>query len=323
MIRTCLKRVAFWLVLWASVFSPTTIYSTTELTLDDLKKLEITCFVPSYLPDGFRLQRVDITYDEPGPDESKRSFPLYSIVYSNSPESGGTFSIESAREGIGDRNVMEEENTEETEIETPAGTMYLIYRPGGKDGRKDEIRTNWVSDENMATETSKRADAHPLLGRYHGFSATRITLAEFSKIAQSLHPLRDEKSKSPPSAQTPLNIHPKVFSMVNCWISDSESPVVTEINLEAVEKNGNEFNGDGLKHDGQWLQCPVPDTNGFMRYRVLESKGNQYSVEFQENGGGTLTTASVIDFDIENRSIHRDGKPATIRVLRVLSYNAK
>jgi hypothetical protein len=68
--------------------------------------------------------------------------------------------------------------------------------------------------------------------------------------------------------------------MINCWISDSESPVVTEINLDAVEKNGNEFNQDGLKQDGEWLQCPVPDTNGFIRYRVLESKGSHYKVEF-------------------------------------------
>ena len=311
------------MALCASVSSIGTIHSTPELTLDDLKKLEIICFVPSYLPDGFRLQRVDITYDEPGPNESKGSFPLYSIVYSNAPQSRGTFSIESAREGIGDRNIMEEENTGETEIETPVGPMYLIYRPGGKDGRKDEIKANWLSDANMAAESSKNANAHPMLGRYHGFSATRITLAEFLKIARSLHPVRAEEPASPLPAQTPLQIHPKVFSMVNCWISDSENPVVTEINLEAVEKNGNEFNEERLKHDGQWLQCPVPDTNGFMRYRVLESKGSHYKVEFQENGGGTLTTASEIGFEIQNRTIQRDGKPAMIRVLRVLSYHAK
>jgi hypothetical protein len=111
--------------------------------------------------------------------------------------------------------------------------------------------------------------------------------------------------------------------MINCWISDSESPVVTEMNLDAVEKNGNEFNQDGLKQDGEWLQCPVPDTNGFMRYRVLESKGSHYKVEFQENDGGTLTTASIIEFEIQKRSIQRDGKPLTIRVLRVSSYNQK
>jgi len=324
MIGSRMKRTIFWLLVCASVFALGTIRSTPELTLDDLKKLEITCFVPSYLPVGFRLQRVDITYDETGPDESQRSFPLYSIVYSNDPRSGGTFSIESAREGIGDRNIMEEEDTEESEIKTPLGPMFLIYRPKGKDGRKDEIRANWVSDAKMGAEKSKNADAHPILGRYHGLSATRITLPEFSKIAQSLHPVRDEKPASPPAAESSsLKIHPKVFGMVNCWISDSESPVVTEINLDAMEKNGNQFNDDGLRQDGDWLRCPVPDTNGFMRYRLLQSKGNHYSVEFQENGGGTLTTASVIDFDIENRNIQRDGKPATIRVLRVSSYNEK
>jgi hypothetical protein len=202
--------------------------------------------------------------------------------------------------------------------------MYLIYRPKGKDGRKDEIKTNWVSDANMAAEKSKTPDAHPILGRYYGFSATGITVAEFSKIVQSMHPVRDEKFALSPAAQTSSRkIHPKVFSMVKCWISDSESPVVTEINLDAVEKNGNEFNDEGLKQDGQWLQCPVPDTNGFMRYRVMESKRDHYKVEFQENGGGTLTTASTIEFDIEHRNIERQGKPVTIRVLRVSSYNEK
>ena len=111
--------------------------------------------------------------------------------------------------------------------------------------------------------------------------------------------------------------------MINCWISDSESPVATEINLDAVEKNGNEFNQDGLNQDGEWLRCPMPDTSGFMRYRVLESKGNHYKVEYQENGGGTLTTASVIEFEIGKRNIQRDGKPVMLRVLRVTSYNQK
>jgi hypothetical protein len=327
MIRNRFKRMTSWFVLCAFAFSLSlsAVHSTPELTLEDLRKLEIICFVPSYLPKGFRLQRVDITYDEPGPDEPKRSFPLYSIVYSNDPRSGATFSIESAREGIGDRNIMEEEeDTEETEIQTPLGSMYLIYRPKGKDGLKHEIKANWVSDANTTAETSKNAERHPILGRYHGFSATGISVPEFSKIVQSLHPIRDEKAATPTAAQTSaLKIPPKVFSMINCWISDSESPVVTEINLDAVEKNGNEFNENGLKQDGEWLQSPAPDSNGFMRYRVLESKGNHYKVEYQENGGGTLTTASTIEFDVEKRNIQRDSKPVTIRVLRVSSYNQK
>jgi len=313
-----------WFVLCAFAFSLSAVRSTPELTLDDLRKLEIICFVPSYLPKDFRLQRIDITYDEPGPDEPKRPFPLYSILYNNDSRSGATFSIESAREGIGDRNIMEEENTEETEIQTPLGPMYLIYRPKGKESLKDEIKANWVEDSNMKAETSKNGESHPIFGRYHGFSATGISVAEFSKIVQSLHPIRVEKAATPAAAQTSaLRIHPKVFNMIDCWISDSESPVVTEINLDAAEKNGNEFNENGLKQDGEWLQSPAPDSNGFMRYRVLDAKGNHYKVEYQENGGGTLTTASTIEFDIEKRNIQRDNKPVTIRVLRVSSYNQK
>src|SRR5437879_11876523 len=106
------KRMTSCFVLCASAFS--LVHSTPELTLDDLRKLEIICFVPSYLPKGFRLQRIDVTYDEAGPDESKRQFPLYSIVYSNDPRNGATFSIESAREGIGDRTIYAEEDPDET-----------------------------------------------------------------------------------------------------------------------------------------------------------------------------------------------------------------
>src|SRR6266516_2162754 len=115
----------------------------------------------------------------------------------------------------------------------------------------------------MKAEKAKDPQGHPTLVRFHGFSAAGITLAEFTKIVQSLHPIRDEKSATPAAAHTSaLKIHPKVFNMIDCWISDSESPVVTEINLDAV-------------------------------------------------------------VNIEKRNIRRDGKPVTIRVLRVSSYNQK
>jgi hypothetical protein len=299
-------------------------------TLDDLKQLEITCYVPSYLTQGLRLQNVEITYDEiQENEEQNHPLPLYSIQYGNGWNA--TFTIESAREGIGDRNIMaDEEDAEETEIKSPFGPMYLIYRPKGKDGRKEEIIANWVSDPNMNEEKSKRPDSHPVLGRYHGFSATGITVAEFTKIIQSLHPVGTEKAhtstltaNAPAAEKTPLKIHPKVFNMIDSWISDSESPVATEINLNAVEKNGNQFNEEALKQEGDWLVYSVPDTGGFMRYRMLEAKGNHYKIEYQENGGGTLTTASTIEFEIEKRRIRRNGSPMTIRVLRVSSYTQK
>ena len=175
-------------------------------TLAQLKNLEITCFVPTWLPKGFKLRRVVITYDEPGPDEgSVGRFPLYFIEYGNGPTSppdksgqwsdrtgGATFTIESAREGIGDRNIMETEDSEEAQITSPFGPLYLTYTPKGKGTRsqKVEIKANWASDANMKSEKAKDPRAHPTLGRYHGFSATAITVAEFEKIIQSLHPVR-------------------------------------------------------------------------------------------------------------------------------------
>jgi hypothetical protein len=299
-------------------------------TLGDLKQLEITCYVPSYLPQGLRLQNVEVTYDEIQENaDQNHPLPLYSIHYGNGWNA--TFTIESAREGIGDRSIMaDEENTEETEIRSPFGPMYVIYRPKGKDGRKNEIIANWVSDPNMNDEKEKSPDSHPVVGRFHGFSATGITVAEFTKIIQSLHPIGGDKARTstltasvPAAEKSALGIHPKVFNMIDCWISDSESPVATEINLNAVEKNGNQFNEDGVKQDGDWLIYSLPDTGGFMRYRVLEARGNHYKIEYQENGGGTLTTASTIEFDIDKRHIRHNGSPITIRVLRVSSYTQK
>ena len=330
MSRAVGQRLVVWFLVGGFIFTFVDVRCF-PATLDDLKELEITCYVPTYLPQGLRLKTAEITYDEiQGDEDQNHPLPLYSVEYSNGWNA--TFTIESAREGIGDRNIMpDEENTEETEIKSPLGPMYLIYRPKGKDGRKDEIIANWVSDPNMNTEKDKGPDAHPVLGRFHGFSATGITLAEFTKIVQSLHPIRDDKSPAPASTPAPapaaeasaLKIHPKVFNMIECWISDVENPVVTEINLDAVEKNGNQFNEDGLKQDAEWLTYSAPDTDAFMRYRVLESKGKHYKVEYQENGGGTLTTAATIEFDIEKRNIHRDGSPLTVHVLRVSSYTQK
>jgi hypothetical protein len=164
-------------------------------TLDDLKKLEILCYIPAWLPKGFKLKSVSITYDEPGPDEnSVGRFPLYQYEYAG-PTRGGietSFTVDCAREGIGDRNLMETEDSEEITITSPFGPMYLIFTPKGKTktGRKAEIKANWAEDPNMKREKSRDRLAHPVLGRYHGFSSTGITIAEFEKIIKSLKPVR-------------------------------------------------------------------------------------------------------------------------------------
>ena len=114
-----------------------------------------------------------------------------------------------------------------------------------------------------------------------------------------------------------------MFNLIEGWLSDSESPVVPEINLDAVEKNGNQFLSEGLTQDGEWTRCPADDGGGFMRYRVLEVKGNHDKAEYQENGGGSLTAALIMEFSVEKREIWREGKPVSLRVLRVLSVRSK
>jgi hypothetical protein len=186
--RRCLFSILLFSIL--ALFPLTAPGMNAHATLDQLKKLEILCYVPSWLPKGFKLKSVAITYDEPGPDEgSVGRFPLYYLEYGDNH--GGSFTVDSAREGIGDRNLLETEDSEETTIRSPFGPMYLIYTPKGKGtaGRKKEIRANWASDANMKSENAK-ALPHPILGRYHGFSGTGVSVAEFEKIINSLHPIR-------------------------------------------------------------------------------------------------------------------------------------
>lgn len=113
--------------------------------------------------------------------------------------------------------------------------------------------------------------------------------------------------------------HPIVFSMIENWISDIESPVVTEVNLDAVRRNRNQFDHDEVKQEDGWVIYRVPE-GGFKRYRVIEHKETYYKVEYQDNGGGTLTTSSRIGFAIDKREMLVDGRSKTINILRVISY---
>ena len=129
------------------------------------------------------------------------------------------------------------------------------------------------------------------------------------------------------AAENPSNptfkVHPKIFSMIGSWLSDSESPVVTEINLDAVATNGNQFDQDEIKQQGNWFRVPDEEGRGYMTYEVLEQKGNQYTVLYSENGGGTMTTSAIIEFVVERRQFKQNGKLKSFRALRVLSYTER
>src|SRR5690349_9264657 len=85
---------------------------TKSASLDDLKKLDIICFVPSYLPKDFKFKAAKIIYeDDSAEGHEPRKVPTYAAEWSNSKNA--TFSIDSAWEGIGDRNIMDTEDSEE------------------------------------------------------------------------------------------------------------------------------------------------------------------------------------------------------------------
>lgn len=309
--------------LWMLLARPLRADEPKSASLDDLKKLDIICFVPSYLPKDFKFKSAQIITEENAIEgQVPEKVATYAIEWSG--PNGAAFSIESAWEGIGDRNIMETEDSEESEFQSPLfGRVYLIYTPKGKSeaGVKKEILSNWVEDANMQTQPHGGPITHAGLGRFHGFTGRKMTAADFSKIVNSLRPIKGDGKAV--SSSAPFKIHPKVFNMIDCWVSDSLSPVVTEFNLDAVEMNKNQFDMDEVKPDGEWMRAPTKEAGGFMRYRVLGLKDNRYTIEYQENGGGSLTTDSTIEFSVEKRKIQRDGEPATISVLRVLSYKSK
>ena len=160
-------------------------------TLDDLKKLDIICLVPGWLPDGYRLRKVAIDYSdrEQLKDKKTRGFPAYSVEYSNGKK--GSFTIECARWGIGDRNLDQDERAEETHFETKLfGPIYIIYFPPKENGVKQRINANWIEDDNIKTEKVKTPEGIWIKGRYHGISGFGMTIADFEKIVRSLHPIR-------------------------------------------------------------------------------------------------------------------------------------
>jgi hypothetical protein len=131
----------------------------------------------------------------------------------------------------------------------------------------------------------------------------------------------EDRQKINPASS--FKVHPQVFSMIQGWIADAGSPVATEINLDAVEKNRNQFSNDEIKQEDGWTIIREAGAKEFKRYRLIEVKNSHYKVEYQENGGGTLTTSSIIEVTVEKREIIINGKPTRIRVLRVDACNSK
>jgi hypothetical protein len=117
--------------------------------------------------------------------------------------------------------------------------------------------------------------------------------------------------------------HPKLFELVTSWDSDTDQPVVTEINLDAVVKNRNQFDFTKVKKNGDWIECPGDDGCGFRRFKIIKADQKQFLIEFQRNAGGTLTTPSLIEFVIDTRHLLKAGKSHPVQVLRIMSIEAR
>ena len=114
-------------------------------------------------------------------------------------------------------------------------------------------------------------------------------------------------------------IHPKVFSLVDCWISDTASPVVTEFSLDAVRRNRNQFDYDAIRVEHGWISAD--DEEECLRYRVIKQHGNTYVLEFQNTGGGSFTSRSIIACMLLTRRIEVDGKEQDDQVVRINGHD--
>lgn len=118
-------------------------------------------------------------------------------------------------------------------------------------------------------------------------------------------------------------IHPKVFSLVDSWISDMISPVVTEFSLDAVRRNRNQFGYDAIRVEDGWIIAGDEEERSSYRYRVLKQHANTYVLEFQNNGGGSFTSRSIITCMLLTRRIEVDGKEQDVQVVRITGHDSR
>lgn len=131
-------------------------------------------------------------------------------------------------------------------------------------------------------------------------------------------------SQKSEETRLPTLIHPLVFKLILCWDSDTISPVATEINLEAVYRNNDQFDYSRVTKekdlDGvEWIAYTPSDQRGYARYRIVEQTNQMTRVIFNENGGGSYTSQAKITYQIVKRSLQIEGKKDDVSALRVLA----
>ena len=105
--------------------------------------------------------------------------------------------------------------------------------------------------------------------------------------------------------------------MVTCWVPDTDQPVVTEVHRNAINTNCNQFDQSAVSTADGWGTYWDQETQGLLCYRELESGGNSYRVEFQDNSGGSFTASTTIGFSILKCSVTTPAVNRTISISRV------
>ena len=127
------------------------------------------------------------------------------------------------------------------------------------------LHTHW--------RNQSRQPAHP--GRSVTHSTDRIEMTTFLTFLFMAICVSASVAASETDASAVVGrIHPRLFEMVTSWDSDTEQPVVTEINLDAVVKNRNQFDFSKVRTNGAWIECAGDDGRGFSRFKTIKSNKN-------------------------------------------------
>ena len=112
-------------------------------------------------------------------------------------------------------------------------------------------------------------------------------------------------------------IHPLAFSLIPCWISDTESPEVIEINLTAVRKNKNKYDNNKIMIKGEWISFKDINLNIEYKYKKLQNFDDTYKILFVEDAGGSNPNSTEIKYIIEKRTFKINNIEKEIDVLKI------
>lgn len=150
--------------------------------LEGLRKLGVTVFYPTFIPDRFSLVSVKTVAESDCPNRD------YQLRFCDKKHL--CFSIESACGGIGDGPDGDRHLKGKSRVLGPF--TIDVFKPGseGNDTRLVYYLSGWLPDEKMVIATKKGVDANQHGGRYHHFLGHGVTDKEAVAIVESLTPIR-------------------------------------------------------------------------------------------------------------------------------------